>query len=305
MSNKFTDTIQAENEKQINHGMMLGFWGVVLFSLTLPVNRLIISFFDPVFIGLGRSVVAALVAIPILIFFKQPFPNKSQITLLLLTAIGVITGFPVLTALAMQTVPASHGSVVIGLLPLLTAVIAVIISDERPVIGFWIAAIVGAALVVVYSLLQGGMELHMGDIYLVAASFLGAFGYALGGKIAKEMGGWQVICWVNVLGLPVTLIGSWLLMPKSFTEIPAFAWTGFFYLALASQLFGFFLWYKGLAIGGIARVSQTQLLQPFLSIIAAIVLLNEKVELRTYLFALAVVVAIAVTRKMQIKKRDS
>jgi len=120
-------------------------------------------------------------------------------------------------------VPASHGSVVIGLLPLLTAIFAVIISDERPVIGFWVAAIVGAAIVVFYSLLHGGMELHIGDIYLVAASFLDAFGYALGGKIAKEMVGWQVICWVNVLGLPVTLIGSWLLMPQSFTEIPVFA----------------------------------------------------------------------------------
>ncbi len=303
MSKNILNTSKAENEKQINHGMALGFWGVVLFSLTLPVNRLIVPFFDPIFIGLGRSVVAAFIAIPILLFFKQPFPNKSQVTRLLLTAIGVITGFPVFTALAMQTVPASHGSVVIGLLPLLTAVIAVLISDERPGVGFWLAAMIGAALVITYSLMQGGMELHIGDVYLVAASILGAFGYAMGGKIAKEMGGWQVICWVNVLGLPVTLIGSWLLMPISFTEIPASAWTGFFYLALASQLFGFFLWYRGLALGGIARVSQTQLIQPFLSIVAAILLLNEKVELRTYLFALAVVVAIAVTRRMQIKEK--
>jgi drug/metabolite transporter (DMT)-like permease len=133
---------------------------------------------------------------------------------------------------------------------------------------------------------------------------LGAFGYAMGGKIAKEMGGWQVICWVNVLGLPITLIVSWMFRPESFIEIPLDAWIGFVYLALASQLFGFFLWYKGLVLGGIARVSQTQLLQPFLSIIAAIILLDEQVDLTTYLFALAVVVVIAVTRKMQIKEKQ-
>ena len=213
----------------------------------------------------------------------------------------MIAGFPVLTAFAMQTVPASHGSVVIGLLPLFTAVIAVIISNERPTFGFWVAAIVGALLVVVYSLLRGGMELHAGDVYLIAASVLGALGYAVGGNIAKEMGGWQVICWVNVIGFPFSVIGAALVMPDNFAEIPMPAWTGFLYLALASQLFGFFLWYKGLAIGGIARVSQTQLLQSFLSIIAAIVILGENVELKTYLFAVAVVVAIAVTRKMQIR----
>lgn len=133
--------------------------------------------------------VAALIDIPILIFFRQPFPNKVQVKLLLLTAVGVITGFPVLTALAMQTVPASHGSVVIGLLPLLTAVIAVIISEERPSLRFWIAAILGVSIVIIYSLLQGGMQLHIGDIYLVGASILGSFVYAMGGKKAKEMGG--------------------------------------------------------------------------------------------------------------------
>ena len=287
-------------QKQTNQGMILGFIAVAIFSLTLPVTRQIIPYFDPIFIGLGRSVVAALVALPILLIFKQRFPNPTQVKQLLLTAVGIIAGFPVLTAFAMQTVPASHGSVVIGLLPLLTAVFAVIILHERPSLGFWIAAIVGALLVVAYSLLQGGMELHIGDIYLVGASILGALGYAMGAKVAKELGGWQVICWVNVFGFPFSLMGILLVKPDGFELVPASAWMGFFYLALASQLFGFFLWYKGLVIGGTARVSQTQLLQPFLSIIAAIVLLGEAVELRTYVFAIAVVLAIAVTRKMQI-----
>ncbi len=145
------------------------------------------------------------------------------------------------------------------------------------------------------------MEVHIGDIYLVIASFLEAFGYAMSDKISREIGGWQVICWVNVFGLPYTLIAAWLLKPSSSSEIPTNMWVGFLYLALISQLFGFFLWNKGLVLGGIARVNQTQLLQPFLSIFASILLLNEKIDLITYFFAIAVVIAIALTRKMQIK----
>lgn len=290
-----------KQQKQVNQGMLLGLIAVAIFSLTLPVTRQIIPYFDPLFIGLGRSVLAALVALPILLVFKQPFPTKPQIKLLLITAMGIIAGFPVLTAYAMQTVPASHGSVVIGLLPLLTAVFAVIISHERPSLGFWIAAIFGALLVISYSLLQGGMELHIGDIYLIVASILAALGYALGAKIAKQLGGWQVICWINVFGFPFSLIGILLVKPENLELAPTSAWIGFLYLALASQLFGFFLWYKGLVMGGTAHVSQTQLLQPFLSILAAILLLGEEVNLSTYVFAIAVVFAIALTRKMQIK----
>lgn len=290
----------SENQVQINKGMILGLVAVMIFSLTLPFTRLIIPYFDPIFIGLGRSVLAALVAMLILLAFKQSFPNSSQVKHLLITAIGVIAGFPILTAFGMQTVPASHGSVVIGLLPLITAVFAVFISNERPSIGFWLAAAVGASLVVIYSLLQGGMELHIGDVYLLGASVLGALGYAMGGKLAKEMGGWQVICWVNVLGFPFSVLGILFVFPENLTEIPTSAWAGFLYLALISQLFGFFLWYKGLAMGGIARVSQTQLLQAFFSILAAIIILGEEVGLRTYLFALMVVIAIFVTRKMQV-----
>ncbi len=294
---------ELEQQHQINKGMLLGLAGVIVFSLTLPVTRLITPYFDPIFIGLGRSVIAAIPAIILLFLFKQSFPNRGQLKRLLITAIGVIAGFPIFTALAMQTVPASHGSVVIGLLPLMTAVFAVLISNERPSLGFWIAAIIGALLVVIYSLLQGGMAFHVGDVYLVIASILGALGYAMGGTIAKEMGGWQVICWVNVIGFPFSLFGAYWVMPEIFTAISTTSWLGFFYLALISQLFGFFLWYKGLVLGGIARVSQTQLLQPFFSIIAAIILLGEAVNFRTYLFAFAVVIAIWVTRKMQMLEK--
>lgn len=292
--------VQQIEKRDASKGMLLGFVGVVIFSLTLPMTKLIVPYFEPIFIGLGRSVIAAVVAFILLVVLKESIPNKPQIKQLLLTAIGVIAGFPILISFGMQTVPASHGSVVIGLLPLVTAVFAVLISHERPSVGFWVAATIGALIVIVYSLLQGGMTLHLGDIYLLAASILGAWGYAVGGKLSKDMGGWQVICWVNIVGLPFSLLGAILLMPNDISSIPADGWFGLLYLALASQLFGFFFWYKGLAIGGIARVSQTQLLQPFLSIIASIVILGEEVGLSTYIFTVAVVIAIAITRKMSI-----
>lgn len=290
-----------KTKEEINKGLFLGFLGVLVFSLTLPVTRLIVPYLDPVFIGLGRSVIAALVAVFILFIRKQPFPTFRQAGLLLITASGVVWGFPILSALGMQTVPASHGSVVTGLLPLLTVVFSTIITKERPSIGFWLVALLGAVLVVSYSLLQGGAELHHGDFYLFGSSLIGAVGYAVGGKVSREMGGWQVICWALVLSLPITLMGAYHFRPVDLVDFPPFVYAGFIYLALGSQLFGFFFWNKGLVLGGIARVSQVQLLQPFLSILAAIVILGEKVDATTYLFALAVIVTIAVGRKMAIK----
>ncbi len=290
-----------KSKQEINQGLLLGFLGVLVFSFTLPVTRLIVPFMDPVFIGLGRSVIAALVAVLILFIRKQPLPTRRQAILLLITASGVVWGFPILSALGMQTVPASHGSVVTGLLPLLTVVFSTLITKERPSVGFWLVALLGAALVITYSLLQGGAELHRGDIYLFGSSLIGALGYAVGGKVSREIGGWQVICWALVLSFPVTATGAYYFKPVDLFDFPAFVYAGFLYLALASQLFGFFFWNKGLVLGGIARVSQVQLLQPFLSILAAIVILGENVDVLTCLFALAVIITIAVGRKMAIK----
>jgi drug/metabolite transporter (DMT)-like permease len=285
-------------------GLVLGFLGVLVFSFTLPVTRLIVPFMDPIFLGLGRSVIAGFVAGLILLVLKQPLPTFRQAGLLLLTACGVVWGFPILSALGMQTVPASHGSVVTGLLPLLTVIFATLITKERPSFGFWIVAFIGASLVVGYAILNGEagrVGLQQGDLYLLGSSIIGGMGYAVGGKISKEIGGWQVICWALVLSFPITTTGAYLLKPDDLFDFPTFVYGAFLYLALASQLFGFFFWNRGLVLGGIARVSQIQLLQPFLSIIAAIMVLGERVDMMTYFFALAVIVTIAIGRKMSVQ----
>ncbi|RTZ66249.1 MAG: EamA/RhaT family transporter [Aquificaceae bacterium] len=286
-------------------GMVLGFIGVAIFSLTLPATRYIAAYFDPLFIGLGRASVAAIIAMIILLIFKQPFPNKQQAKQLAITATGVIVGFPVLTSWAMKTVDASHAGVVIALIPLLTAVFARFISGERPSIAFWIVSGMGATLVASYALLEGNFRFQIGDLLLIAASLLGALGYAVGGKLSQELGGWQVICWALVISFPFILIPTLMTQPNDYSSISPSVWINFLYLALMSQLFGFFLWYKGLAMGGIARVSQIQLLQPFLTIIASVLFLGESLNNRTIIFAIAVVSMIAISRKMPIKNKEN
>ncbi|MCK5917710.1 MAG: DMT family transporter [Cocleimonas sp.] len=283
-------------------GMLLGFFGIAIFSLTLPATRFITPYFDPIFIGLGRASVAAIIAAIILLIFKQPIPSKQQFKGLAITALGVVVGFPVLTSWAMETVHASHAGVVIAILPLLTALIGAVISGERPSVHFWMIGFLGAAIVTSYALLQGNFSLQKGDLLLLAGSFLGALGYAMGGKLSQQLGGWQVICWVLVFSFPFIIIPTLLTKPDNFAIIPSNVWLSFAYLAFMSQLFGFFFWYKGLAIGGIARVSQVQLLQPFLTIIASIFLLGEHFDFTTLIFAIAVVLVIAISRKMPIKK---
>lgn len=275
--------------------------GVTSFGLTLPATRFVIEHFHPIFIGLGRAVVAALCAILILILFKQPLPSKTQFRQLVLVALGVVIGFPILSAAAMQSLPASHGGVVLGVLPLATAAIAVLFTNERPSVGFWLVGTLGSACVVAYSLSEGAGNLQFGDLLLFAAIICAAVGYAVGGNLSKQMGGWQVICWALVIALPFIALPAYMYAPDELQAIPATAIYGFLYLALVSQLFGFFFWYAGLAMGGVTRVSQIQLLQPFITIAVSAYLLNEIVDLRTFAFALAVMIIVAISKKMPVK----
>lgn len=286
--------------KNESKGMLLGMIGIAIFSLTLPATRFITPYFDPIFIGLGRASVAAIFAGIILVIFKQSLPNKQQIKGLAITALGVVIGFPVLTSWAMETVHASHAGVVIAIMPLLTAIIATLISGERPSKQFWVIGFIGAFIVTSYALLQGNLSVQRGDLLLLSGSALGALGYAVGGKLSQQLGGWQVICWVLVLSFPFIIIPTLLKQPDDLSFIPTNVWLSFFYLALMSQLIGFFFWYKGLAIGGIARVSQVQLSQPFITIIASIILLGETFDITTLVFAIAVVLVIAISRKTSI-----
>ena len=282
-------------------GMFLGLVGVVSFGLTLPATRFIIPYFEPVFIGLGRAVIASFVAALLLIATKQTRPSKNQFYQLLGVASGVVVGFPILTAWAMQTVPASHGGVVLGVLPLATAIVGSVVSNEKPSVAFWICGIVGSAVVIAYSLLQGVGEFQTGDFFLLGAIVSAATGYALGGKLSKEIGGWQVICWALVISFPFIIVPAWLEAPQDAVgSLPLNVILSFLYLALVSQLFGFFFWNKGLALGGVARVSQTQLLQPIVTLVASALLINETINVQTIVFATLVIVTVAIGKKMPI-----
>jgi len=282
-------------------GMFLGLVGVVSFGLTLPATRFIIPYFEPVFIGLGRAVIASFVAALLLIATKQTRPSRKQFYQLLGVASGVVVGFPILSAWAMQTVPASHGGVVLGVLPLATAIVGSVVSNEKPSVAFWICGIVGSAVVIAYSLLQGVGEFQTGDFFLLGAIVSAATGYALGGKLSKEIGGWQVICWALVISFPFIIVPAWLEAPQdAVASLPLNVILSFLYLALVSQLFGFFFWNKGLALGGVARVSQTQLLQPIVTLVASALLINETINVQTIVFATLVIVTVAIGKKMPI-----
>jgi drug/metabolite transporter (DMT)-like permease len=218
--------------------------------------------------------------------------------------------FPFLMALAVQTVDASHGGVVLGILPIATALVAVAITHERPGPRFWIASIAGAALVILFALRQGGGALSAGDLLLFASVVVSAIGYAFSGRLTSQMPGWEVISWVLVIALPVSIPAAALTMPADVTHIALKPWLALLYVALFSQWIGFFAWNAGLAMGGIARVSQVQLLQPFVTFALAAYFNDETITLQIVLFAAAVVATVAIstrTRRQpapEPKKRD-
>ena len=256
--------------------MSFGFLGVLAFSLTLPATRLAVSSLDPVLVGLGRSAVAASPAALLLYFTKQRWPSAAQCRALAIVALGVIAGFPVCSALAMTRIDASHGAVLVGFLPLATAVAAFMRAGERPTTRFWLSSIAGSATIGVFSLSSGEGAFSPGDGILFLGVLLAALGYAEGGRLAREIGGWQVICWSLVLAFPV-IIGPvlWLVSVHGISA-PLTAWGGFTYLTVVSAFLGFFAWYHGLALGGVAKVGQIQLLQPFFTFIFAAGFLGEK-----------------------------
>jgi drug/metabolite transporter (DMT)-like permease len=281
-------------------GLAFGLLGVLAFSITLPATRVAVASFDPFFVGLGREFVAACLAAPLLFFTRQPRPNASQFRRLWIVVAALVVGFPILSAWAMQRADASHGAVVLGLLPLATAIAGFLRAHERPSFAFWCASAVGSCAVVGFALAQGGGSFRSADWALLGAVISSALGYAEGGRLGREMGGWQVICWALVLGFPllVPAIG-WLVWQHGLTAMPA-SWAGFAYVSVVSAFLGFFPWYHGLAIGGVARVGQVQLLQPFFTLAFAALFLGEAFSLRALLAATLVAVSILISRKAKI-----
>ncbi|RKT56078.1 DMT family transporter [Saccharothrix australiensis] len=277
-------------------GLGWGLLGVVAFSFTVPFTRVAVGGLSPLFIGAGRAVVAALLAAAALALTRQPRPRGGQWARLAVVAGGVVVGFPVLTSYALTTAPAGHGAVVVALLPVATAVLAAARGKERPPASFWVLSAVGALAALVFASVQGGGfgRLHWSDLLLFGAVVAAAIGYAEGGLLARELGSWQTVSWALVLAAPLMTaltVASAVQRPPSGT---AAQWAAFGYLAVVSMFLGFFAWYRGLAIGPMARVSQVQLVQPVMTISWAAVLLHEELTWPTVIGGAVVITSAAV-----------
>jgi drug/metabolite transporter (DMT)-like permease len=283
-------------------GLLLGFIGMVIFGGTLPATRLAVSAIDPIALTSLRTAIAGLCSLALLIALRRPLPPRRLWGQLAIAMLCVAVLFPFLMALAVRTVDASHGGVVLGILPIATALVAVAITHERPQPLFWIASMAGAALVIAFALRQGGGALSTGDLLLFAAVALSAIGYAFSGRLAGQMPGWEVISWALVVGLPISLPAAALTMPADLTHIALKPWLALLYVAVFSQWIGFFAWNAGMALGGIARVSQVQLLQPFVTFALAGYFNGETITLQILLFAAAVVATVAISTRTRRQK---
>ncbi|MCA1297491.1 DMT family transporter [Stappia indica] len=254
-----------------------GLLGVLIFSGSLPATRAAVGGFSPVFLTSARAVLAALIGGLVLIALRQAWPRRGDVLPLMLVALGVVVGFPLLTAIALQEVTAAHSTVFIGLLPLATAIFGVLRGGERPRPLFWGFSCAGALAVALFALREGGSVSLTGDLLMLAAILVCGYGYAEGARLARHLGGWQVICWALVFSLPPMLALALLTQPPTLAGIAVPAWIGLGYVSVFSMLVGFFFWYRGLALGGIAGVGQLQLLQPFFGLLLAGWLLGEAV----------------------------
>lgn len=288
-----------------NAALWWGFLGVLAFSFTVIFTRVAVGGLSPLFIGSGRAVVAAVLAAVALGITRQRLPVGTEWGRLLVVAGGVVVGFPLLTSFALQTAPASHGAVVIALLPAATAVMVVIRTGERPPRAFWIMAIVGALVAVVFASVQGDVIGTVGwsDLLLFGAVIAAAVGYAEGGLLARELGAWQTVSWALVLISPLMIALTAVSVSVDIPTATPVEWASFAYLAVVSMFLGFFAWYRGLAIGPMAQVSQIQLAQPVLSIIWAALILQEQLTWAIIAGALAVVVCAGIAVRTRLSQQ--
>lgn len=282
-------------------GLLNGLIGVVIFSGSLPATRLAVAEFDPVFLTVARATIAALLALCLLVLLRKRRPARHQLAPLAIVALGVVVGFPLLTALALQHVTSAHSIVFVGLLPLATAGFGVLRGGERPGPAFWLFSLLGSALVVSFALAQGVSASATGDLLMLLAILACGLGYAEGAKLSRTLGGWQVISWALVLALPIMALLSVYLVPASLTRISAPAWASLAYVSVFSMLVGFIFWYRGLAQGGIAAVGQLQLLQPFFGLALAATLLHEQVSIAMLGVTVAVIGCVAGARHFRPK----
>ena len=281
-------------------GMLIGTVGVLIFSLTLPFTRIAVLELSPLFVAFGRALLAGVCAVGWLYFSKARLPTKTQLWKLLVIALGIVYGFPIFTSIAMTTLPSAHGGIVLGVLPLVTAIFGAIRFREKPSVSYWLAAIAGSLLVLCYAYLDGANGLMLGDLWLLSAIIFAALGYAEGGKLSAEMGAVNVISWALALTLPINILATYVFFDVPLNSVSNEALGSFLYVALFSMYIGFFFWYRGLAIGGVARVGQVQLLQPFATLVGANIILGESFTLVNAAFAVAVFLVVVIGRRMPI-----
>ncbi|BEP93694.1 DMT family transporter [Acidovorax sp. A79] len=299
------------NRAQEREALVWGLVGVTLFAATLPMTRLAVGPVDapqlsPWFVTFGRAAVAGLLSVAYLAWQhgrgRLNVPRRAEWPLLAITAFGVIVGFPLFLALALRHVPSTHGAVVTALLPLSTAVLGALWFRQRPSAGFWACAVLGSGLVLGFMVWRaGGLYLGAANIYLLIAMTTGAFGYIGGARLTPRLGAEQVICWVLVCSLPLTIPVAWWFAPAVPSSIGGMSWLGFVYVALFSMWIGFFAWYRALALGAV-RVSQLQLVQPFLSLLFAVPLLGERLDAATLGFGLAVIATVFMGKRMPVRQ---
>ena len=283
-------------------GMLIGFIGILIFSLTLPVTKIAVLSFNPYFIAFGRATLAGLIALAYLLYKKEPIPSKIDFIKFAVIALGVVFIFPIFTSIAMIEGSSSHGAVILGMMSLASTVIGVIRFKERPSLGFWLVSLLGAALVVVYALLKSSGNFTYIDGLLVVGGICACVGYVEGGELSRKINPRVVISWALVISLPITIVMSYFTFNIQYIDAGSMAWIIFIYLSLFPMFIGFFFWYEGLAVGGIARVSQVQLIQPFCTLVAASILLGDSLAIMNLVFAFLVVSTVILGKRMLVKR---
>lgn len=278
-------------------GWINGFIGVLLFSGSMPATKLAVMEMSPVFATIARAGIAGVLALCVLLIYKEKRPDKKQIFPLLLVSLGCVIGFPLLSALALQYVSSAHSIVFLGMLPMATAVFGVIRGGERPHPVFWLFSVIGSLLVIGYAFSQGISASPVGDILMLLAVILCGLGYAEGAKLSKTLGGWQVISWALVLALPIMIPLFFIYFPDHIETVSFRGWFGLAYISLFSMFIGFIFWYKGLAQGGITTVGQLQLLQPFFGLALAAYFLHEPVSMGMLGITIGVILCVAGTKR--------
>ena len=308
MSSHTSVGTQTHNEIR---GLWLGLLGVVIFAMTLPMTRLAVGpasepQLPPLFVTAGRAAVAALLSIVYLWFTAAPGLARRHWPALTVCAAGTVVGFPLFLSLALRQVDAMHAAVVTGVLPLGTAIAAALFFRQRPSKAFWLCAVLGCVLVLGFAMHQGAGRWQVADGLLLLSVASASIGYVAGARISSQVPAEQVICWVLVASLPLTAPAMWATWPDlAANPVRWTAWGGFAYVTVFSMWLGFFAWYRGLALGGTVRVSQVQLVQPFLAQLFAVPVLGERLDATTVLFSLAVIATVFIGKKMPVNTTRS